>query len=180
MTRIHERPGWIAGFALLVAFAILYRNVVASLVDAWAHDDNYSHGFLIVPVAAFFVWERRRRLRETVVATSIVGLVVILSSLLTLVAGVLGAELLLTRVSMIGVLAGTVLFVLGWSHLRILALPLSFLILMVPIPAIVFNQIAFPLQLLASQFGERALNLASVPVLREGNVMILANTSLYF
>jgi len=178
MTRIHERSGWMAGIVMLGAFAILYRNVVASLVDAWAHDGNYSHGFLIVPVAAFFVWERRHRLRETAVAGSLIGLVVLLGSLLMLVAGVLGAELFLTRLSIIGVLAGTVLFVLGWSHLRILALPLSFLILMVPIPAIVFNQIAFPLQLLASQFGERALNLASVPVLREGNVMILANTTL--
>ena len=40
-------------------------------------------------------------------------------------------------------LAGAVLFVMGWSALRILAFPLGFLVLMIPIPAIIFNQIAF-------------------------------------
>src|SRR4029077_11662084 len=55
---------------------------------------------------------------------------------------------------------------------------IAFLILMVPIPAIVFNQIAFPLQLFASRFGVSAMRLCSVPVLREGNVIILANTTL--
>ena len=69
----------------------------------------------------------------------------------------LGAELFLTRISLVGTLAGTALFILGWSHLRILAFPLALLLLMIPIPAIIFNQIAFPLQLLASQFGEGRL-----------------------
>src|SRR5690349_2360482 len=105
-------------------------------------------------------------------------MVVIVGSLLTLTAGVLGAELFLTRISIVGVIAGSVLFVLGWQHLRILALPIGFLLLMIPIPAIIFNQIAFPLQLVASRFGESTLNLFHIPVLREGNVIILANTTL--
>ena len=95
-----------------------------------------------------------------------------------LVAGQLGAELFLTRVSLIGVLAGAVLFLYGWEHLRIAWFPLAFLILMIPIPAIIFNQIAFPLQLLASRFGETVLQLFDIPVLREGNVITLANTQL--
>ena len=97
---------------------------------------------------------------------------------MTLVAGQLGAELFLTRVSLIGVLAGAVLFLYGWEHLRITWFPLAFLILMIPIPAIIFNQIAFPLQLLASRFGETVLQLFNIPVLREGNVITLANTQL--
>lgn len=174
------RPGGIqlAAGLLLFAFAALYRDVAVKLVSDWAIDDNYSHGFLIVPIALYFVWERRRRLAAAPVEPSAWGLAIIAGSLATLVAGVLGAELFLTRVSMIGVVAGTVLFVLGWSHLRILTLPIAFLLLMIPIPAIIFNQIAFPLQLLASRFGEATLNAFSVPVLREGNVIILANTTL--
>ena len=46
-----------------LSFAILYGGVIAELVDAWAHDDNYSHGFLIVPFALFFAWRRRDRLK---------------------------------------------------------------------------------------------------------------------
>jgi exosortase len=109
---------------------------------------------------------------------SAVGLVIVLGSCATLTAGILGAELFLTRISIVGIVAGTVLFVMGWQHLRILGFPIAFLILMIPIPAIIFNQIAFPLQLLASRFGETALNVADIPVLREGNVIVLANTTL--
>jgi len=163
---------------LLVSAAFLYRNVVVKLVSDWYNDDNYSHGFLIVPIAAYFAWERRDRLRAARLQPSVLGLVVVLGGLATLIAGILGAELFLSRVSMIGVLAGTVLFVLGWQHLRILTLPIAFLLLMVPLPAIIFNQIAFPLQLVASQFGQSTLTLCGIPVLREGNVIILANTTL--
>jgi exosortase len=81
-------------------------------------------------------------------------------------------------VSFIGVLAGSIWFVCGSQHLRILLFPLAFLLLMIPLPAIIFNQIAFPLQLIASQFGTSALRVCDVPVLREGNVIVLANTTL--
>jgi len=95
-----------------------------------------------------------------------------------LLAGMLGAELFLTRASMIPVIGGAVLFVLGWRMLWALVFPLAFLLLMIPIPAIIFNQIAFPLQLLASQVGEATLYALGIPVLREGNLIILANTTL--
>ena len=163
---------------LLVSFAILYRNVIAKLVYDWGHDDNYSHGFLIVPIALYFAWERRKRLLDARRQPSGLGLVVLLGSIMTLLAGILGAELFLTRVSIVGVIAGGVLYVLGWQHLRILTLPIAFLMLMIPIPAIIFNQIAFPLQLMASRAGETALTFWGIPVLREGNVIVLANTTL--
>jgi exosortase len=165
---------------MLVAtgFAVLYRHVVVKLVYDWATDRNYSHGFLIVPLALYLVWERRRQLASTPARGSALGLVVVLGSVAVLGAGVLGAELFLTRISMLGVVAGTVLFLAGWRHLRILAFPLAFLLLMIPIPAIIFNQIAFPLQLLASRVGEAALTAAGVPVLREGNVITLSTMSL--
>jgi len=167
-----------AAAALLVAFAVLYRGVIVKLVSDWAHDDNYSHGFLILPIALYFVWERRRKLLAMTPSPSALGLLVVIGSVATLVAGVLGAELFLTRVSIIGLIGGVVLYTLGWRHLRVLAFPIAFLILMVPLPAIVFNQIAFPLQLLASRFGESTLQAAAIPVLREGNVIYLANTTL--
>jgi len=163
---------------LLVSFGLLYRHVLAKLIYDWQNDGNYSHGFLIVPLALYFAWERREQLLEAPLRPASGGMLLILFSLATLIAGVLGAELYLTRVSIVGLVAGTVLFVAGWQQLRILAFPIAFLLLMIPIPAIIFNQIAFPLQLLASQFGETALNLANIPVLREGNVIILPHATL--
>ena len=92
--------------------------------------------------------------------------------------GSLGAELFLTRISLIGVLAGTVLFVFGWQHLRLVAFPLGFLIFMIPLPAVVFDRVAVSLQLVASQLGEQLLRLVYVPVLRDGNVLTLAAITL--
>jgi exosortase len=168
-----------AGFVLLAGcFFLLYHTVITKLVHDWRTDDNYSHGFLIVPIALYFVWERRAMLREAVRIPSSWGLVIVLGSMAVLLAGILGSELFLTRVSMLGTIAGAVLFLYGRNYLKILFLPIAFLLLMIPIPAIIFNQIAFPLQLLASRFGEMALTVFQVPVLREGNVIHLANISL--
>jgi exosortase len=179
MEQTHGRTGILAGLLLLVAsFWLLYRHVIQKLVSDWGTDDNYSHGFLIVPIAAYLAWERRDRLAAAVPKPSILGLILVLGSIATLMAGVLGAELFLTRISIIGVVIGTILFVWGWQHLKVLAFPVLFLLLMIPIPAIIFNQIAFPLQLLASRFGEWTLQVLSIPVLREGNVITLANTQL--
>jgi exosortase len=158
---------------LAVGVLWLYGGILSSLARQWASDDNYSHGFFVVPLALFFVWERRRALAAAPSRPRVAGLILIGGSLLVLLAGLLGAELFLSRVSLIGVLAGITLFVWGRDHLRILAFPLAFLLLMVPLPAIIFNQLALPLQLLASRAGESALSLAGIPVLREGNILQL-------
>jgi len=176
MTSSQKR--WLGLLLIALGSGLVYWRVVVKLVSDWYHDDNYSHGFLIVPLAVYFVWERREKLRKIPVAPSTFGLVVVLGSVMVLIAGILGSELFLTRISIMGTIIGVVLYLFGWQHLRALAFPVAFLLLMIPIPAIIFNRIAFPLQLLASQFGESAMGLANVPVLREGNVLILANTTL--
>jgi exosortase len=169
----------VAAIGLLVAsFALLYWRVIVNLIDDWATDDNYSHGFLIVPLAAYLIWERRDRLRQLTLRPTWWGLAIVCGSVAVLLAGLLGAELFLSRIAIIGTLIGGVLFVLGWAYLRVLMFPAAILLLMIPIPAIIYNQIVFPLQLLASRVGESSLAVAGIPVLREGNVLILANTSL--
>lgn len=175
---IVKRKDVAVGLALAAAIVLMYAGVLQSLVRQWSSDDNYSHGFFVLPLAAYFAWERRGALAAAARKPSVLGLVVILGSLVVWAAGLLGAELFLTRISMIGVTAGTVLFVWGWLHLRILLFPILFLLLMVPLPAIIFNQIAFPLQLVASQAGEVVIATAGIPVLREGNVLQLPSQTL--
>jgi exosortase len=163
---------------LAVPSAWLYAPVLTKLVYDWAHDENYSHGFLIVPLAAWFGWQQRERLSRAAARPSWLGLAVICAALTLLIVGRLGAELFLTRISLLVMLAGAILFLHGRHHLRVLAFPLLFLLLMVPLPSIVFNQITFPLQLLASRVGTAGIQACAVPVLREGNVIVLADTSL--
>jgi len=176
VTRAYEQrfaAGLVLGGLLLV-----YWSVLRGLIDAWSTDDNYSHGFFIVPLAAYFAWERRRAFAAAVVRPSYFGLLVVAGSLAFLVAGLLGAELFLSRVSLIGAIAGSILFLFGWQRLRIVLFPLAFLLLMIPLPALIFNRIAFPLQLLASHVGESTISALDIPILREGNVLILANATL--
>jgi exosortase len=95
-----------------------------------------------------------------------------------LVAGTLAAETFVARVSLVIAIAGAVVYVWGPAHVRLLWFPIAFLLLMIPIPGIVFNRIVFPLQLVASDFGARSLAMVGIPVFREGNVINLAHMSL--
>lgn len=163
---------------MLGALLLTYWNVLVGLVAAWYTDDNYSHGFFIVPLAIYFAWERRAELSATPIRPSAFGLVVVAGSLVLLIGGLLGAEPFLSRISIIGSLAGAILFLFGWKMLRELQFPLAFLLLMIPLPAIIFNKIALSLQLLASNVGAYSISSMNIPVLREGTLLILANATL--
>ena len=163
---------------ILAGLGLVFWRVFVRLVDAWIVDGNYSHGFFIIPIALYFAWERRDRFAAAPVRPSYFGLVVLAGGILLLLTGLWGSEFFLSRLALLPVLAGIVLFLYGWTHLKILAFPIAFLFLMIPIPAIIFNQIAFPLQLLASRTGEWAIATVGIPVLREGNLLHLAHTTL--
>jgi exosortase len=164
--------------ALALGLLWVYGPVAVGLVAQWRHDENYSHGFVVVPFAAFVAWTRRDALRRAALCPTLGGLTLLAISLLIFTVGKLGAELFLTRLSLIGVLAGSIAFIWGRAHLRILAFPLAFLVFMVPLPAIVFNQLTFPLQLFASTIGESVIRGLGIPVLREGNVLQLPSRTL--
>jgi len=158
---------------LLALVAWLYVPILVSLVRQWWIDPNFSHGFFVPLFSGFVVWQDRSRLAAIRPAPSSWGLPVILVALLTLVLGVFGAELFLSRMSLIMLIGGLVVFFLGWQMLRAILFPLLFLVLMIPIPTIILNQITLPLQILASKVASWSLPLCGVPVLREGNVINL-------
>lgn len=156
----------------------LYVRVAPSLVRQWAHDDDYTHGFLILPLALYFVWSDRERLAKLAVRPSWLGAGLLLVGLAMLLVGSVGAELFLQRSSFVVVVAGLAWMLLGTGWLAALAFPIAFLLFMVPLPAIVMNAVAFPLQLFAAQTATFCLEVVGIPVLREGNVITLADTTL--
>jgi exosortase len=162
--------GWVVIGALTAA---VYYRVLGKLVTDWYEIPDFSHGFLVPIFAAYLVWEKRKTLVETRIAPTWNGIAVVALGLAVLLLGVFGAELFLSRVSLIIVLAGLVLSFGGWQLLRELRFPVLVLLLAIPIPAIIFNQITFPLQILASKMASALLPLLGVPVLREGNVIEL-------
>ena len=166
------------GGLTVCGLAVLYWNVVWELVRVWSIDDNYSHGFLIPPIAAFLAWERRDRFLAAPLKPSFVGLTVIAISILPLVLGTSGAGVFLTRISIVTAIAGAVLLLFGWSRLLTVVFPLAILLLMIPLPAVVFEQLESPLQLATSIFSERLVRGVDIPVIRDGNLLALGNVTL--
>jgi exosortase D (VPLPA-CTERM-specific) len=162
-------------FALLIAW--LYHTILYRLVMQWMNDPNFSHGFFVPAFALFVIWQNRSRLRTIPIAPSWWGLPVVLFSLLTLVLGVLGVELFTSRASLVILLAGLILLSRGWPLFRAVLFPWAFLFLMIPLPAIIMNQLTFPLQIFASKLATWCLQ-AFFPVLREGNLIKLPHATL--
>lgn len=161
-------------FAISSAVVLAYATVLGKLGHDWWTDENYSHGLLVPLVIGYILWSQRNRFaRETQRPAMVVGLAVVSFSLLALWAGTAGAELYLQRTSLIFLFAGTVIYFWGVKLLRLMIVPLFLLWLAIPIPAIIFNKVAFPLQLFASRCAVSAMRLFDIPVLRQGNVIEL-------
>ncbi len=152
----------------------LYAPTLSHLVRQWWHDPNFSHGFFVPLFSGFVIWQECPRLARLQPQPSWWGLLLLAFGLFILIIGQLGADIFLPRLSLLIVLAGLTVFFYGWNFFRALLFPWAFMFLMIPPPAIIFNQITFPLQLLASKVASTILSALGVPVLREGNVIVLA------
>lgn len=166
--------------ALLIAGLVvaLYGPVLVRMVVQWWQDPDYSHGFVVPIFVGYVLYLRRHELRQISSEPNNIGFLWMLAAIGFLLAGTLGAELFVSRSSLLILLAGMILFFAGWKMLRAVAFPLLFLGLMIPLPALIYNQVTFPLQLLASRLASNSIELLGVPVLREGNVLVLPNYSL--
>jgi exosortase len=159
---------------LAASVAFIYWSVVARLGRFWWEDENYSHGLLIPFIIGYILWAERGRLASVGKQSRAAwGAACAVAALLALWAGTAGAELFVQRMSLVLLLGGLCVYFWGWRLLRAVAVPLLLLALAIPLPAIVFNKIAFPLQLFASQCAVWVMRLVGIPVLREGNIIEL-------
>src|SRR5579872_4396797 len=165
--------GW---FAALIA--LCYWPVMVRLVTQWNNDDDMGHGFFVPILAAYIAWQKKDEFLAQPAKPNWLGLLLVIYAGLQLCVATLGAELFLARTAIVLSIIGAVLFLGGMKRLRIMAFPLFMLFFMVPIPAIIYNQVTFPLQLLASRVAESTLMAIGIPVLREGNILELAGEKL--
>ena len=162
--------------ALAITFAVIfaYATVLVKLGNDWWVDENYSHGLLIPFVIGYILWIQRDQLATLKPRpTTLLGGLAIGAALLALWAGVAGAELYTQRLSLLLIIVGLLLYFFGERLLRFMFVPLVLLFLSIPIPAIVFNRIAFPLQLFASRCAVWSMSVVGIPVLRQGNIIEL-------
>lgn len=170
--RIPSRA-WIPSALIGILLIALYYRIGIKLVVDWYNIPDYSHGFLVPLFSLFLLWDKRKKIAATSVRPTWAGVPVVALGLLVLIFGVYGVDLFTSRVSFVILLTGLIWTFLGTEMLRQLRFPVFVLLLAIPFPAIIFNQITFPLQLLASRLASMTLPLLGVPVLQEGNVIQL-------
>ena len=142
------------------------------------NDEDMGHGLFVPVVAGYIAWQRRDEIMALKAKPNYWGMALVAWGAIQLILGTLGAELFLQRTALLFTLVGILLVSMGTQLVKLLAFPLALLCFMIPIPAIIFTRITFPLQLFASSVAEFVLNLIGIPVLREGNVLELASQKL--
>lgn len=161
------------------SFLVLYFPVLRGLIQDWRTNENFSHGFLIPLISAAMIYSRRSALRETRTRLPFnPGLLIVAAGLFQYFVGVVASEYFLQRSSMIVLSFGLTLFLFGRELTQVIAWPIAYLLLMIPLPAVVWNSFAFPMQLFSSMVAENIILFLGIPIFREGNILHLAETSL--
>jgi len=172
------KPIYFQIFIVLVLFIGVYFPVLQSMVRDWGENSNYSHGYLVPFISGFIIYTKKKEIARLDISPSNCGLPLVILGLTQLVLGKIGSEVFLQRTSMLPVLLGIFLFLMGKPRTKKILFPILYLVFMIPIPAIIWNRIAFPLQLFASKITEHVIQMFGIPVLREGNLIHLEATSL--
>lgn len=167
------------GIALIaVPIALLYMDDVVRLVPRWWDDPNYTHGFFVPLFTLYFVWEKWDKLKAMPVKGSLLGLPLLLLGVAVKLWTLFYHSPFVSCSSMILVIAGAVLLAAGWGVFRETAVPIFFLILMMPLPTPIYNRIALPMRRFAAIVSTFVLHGLGVPILREGNTIVLAQRTL--
>ena len=164
--------------ALVLLLGAVYHSIVYEMILDWKKDDNYSHGFLVPFIAGYLAYMRKDDLVAAVVRPCNAGLAVIAMGLGVLFLGWLGSEYFTMRSSLVIIIAGSVLYLLGWEVFNILLAPLCYLLLMVPIPYIIYDAAAFPLKLLVTKVSVLSMKALGIVVWQEGNILMFPSITL--
>jgi exosortase len=173
LTEAGDRAIWLGGLGCTAFFLLLFRDVLGSFYYAWTTDENYSHGFLVPLIAAYFADQAARRGPVPVRGGSLIGSSMLALSVLIRLVMIPLPIPFVGQVGFILGLAGIFGLLFGNDALRRYWFAFTFLVFMVPLPVAVYSRMASPLQLLASQVAATVMNATGVPVLREGNHLTL-------
>jgi exosortase len=169
LTQLHRCAIWSA-----VLVGLCYYPVIRNITRQWFSDDDMSHGVFVPLIVGYIVWERRGQLRAIDPRPSRWGLAVLALGGVLACAGALAAEIFTQRVALMVTITGLVWSCGGGALVRALAFPLALLCFMLPLPGLLYKQITFPLQILASRIAEHGLEMLGHLVLREGNIIEMA------
>jgi len=175
---VNERKNLIMLACIMAGFLGLYFPFLKTMAATWSDNPNYSHGYLIPIISIYLIYSLKNRIMAVEPSSSIWGLILIILALLQLIIAKIGMEYFLQRTSIIVLMYGISLYFYGSKITKLTAIPILYLIFMVPLPAIIWNQIALPLQLLSSYLTENVIRIVGLPIFREGNILHLPQITL--
>ncbi len=163
-SRADERAGasWQAGVqvaVLAVLVWIIYRPAFGHMFATWKNDPNWSHGYLVPLFSLYFLVVHREEILKARPRTSVTGLLVMLASLVAFYVAMLKSFGYPRDITLIPCLLGLVLFLGGWSVLRVTWFPIAYLFFAIPIPGWLYFSLTLPLRKIASEVAGAALSL---------------------
>jgi exosortase len=174
----HAYALWVRIGIISVLISVLFWNVLVDMARDWWTEPAYSQGMLLPPLALYVAWVQRRNTLTVAAAQDLRGLLLISFACCVFVLGKVASEFFMMRISFVILLAGLIWTFWGIGRLKTLAFPLLLLATMVPLPSMVYNSLAAPLQLLASDLAARIAQTVGVSVFRDGNILQLAGATL--
>jgi exosortase len=167
-------------FSLAILLALNYFQILWALVSDWWTDSDASQGLILGPLAVYAALARRHLLvaDSRRGCSSGWGLLFLLASCSVLLAGQLGADFFLVRISFAFVIASLLVTFYGMPGLRAMALPLLLFLGSIPLPALVYNAASGRLQLLSSSLATMLAQSLGISIFQDGNIIHLAHLSL--
>lgn len=162
--------------AALFATALFHESVF--LMVKWWEKEEYSHGYLIPPIVAFLIWQKKNELEKIRFDGSWIGVFVAVFSMLLFYAGELNAPYIVTQYGYLLALVGIALSLMGRQGTKVIWAPLLIMVFMVPLPNIIYRELSAELQLVSSQIGVAVIRLFDISVYLEGNVIDLGSYKL--
>ena len=169
---------WMKITTIAVLLWFLFWSVLADMAHDWWIEPAWSQGMLLPPLALYIAWLNRQRISAIPVEPDTRGILLTVLAGGIFVVGKLASEFFLSRISFVIMLTSFVWTFWGPRRLRALSFPLLLLATMVPLPAMLYNSMAAPLQLFASDAATHIIQMLGVTVFRDGNIIQLAGISL--
>lgn len=163
--------------ATTLAFVGLFSEPVRTLARDWWNNPDAGHGLLLAPVSLWLGWKAGLSpLRQS---QPVLGSLVLVGAVLLRWSAGLAAELFTMRFSAWLAIVGVIVFFGGLRQLRQWWLPVTLMLLSIPLPAVITNTLAIPLQLKASQLGTALIEWREIPVRLSGNVIQIPGQRLF-
>ncbi|MGV3709178.1 MAG: exosortase/archaeosortase family protein [Gemmatimonas sp.] len=167
----------IAAGVTALLFGILFARPAQLLALAWWEDPNSGHGLLLAPLSLYLAW--KAGVSPNAKAQPVLGLIMLITAVAARYAADLAAELFVMCCSMLLAAGGLVVYSAGLRQLFHWWLPFTLLTLSIPIPEVILNTIALPLQFNASKIGAKLLQMRDIPIRLSGNVILMPGQQLF-